>query len=161
MIWDTLRIWLMGIIAAGMVLAVLYALLPEGRWRPAARAAGGIALLLVILRPVTEMDMGVFALSYDDYERQIQSLTEEYRQAASRELTALIEEKTAAYIASKGTELGLDCTAQVKTAVREGVPYPAEVTLDIERDAALAAWMSEELNIGEDGQHWRGPEVDG
>jgi len=84
-----------------------------------------LMLLLVILRPVVDMDMGAFALSYDDYEREIQALTEEYRQSASRELTSLIEEKTAAYIASKGAELGLDCTAQVETELREGVPYPS------------------------------------
>lgn len=160
MIWDTLRSWLMGIIAAGVVLSVLYALLPKGRWKPAARAAGGVALLLVILRPVVDLDMGTFALSYDDYERQIEALTEEYRQTASRELTALIEEKTAAYIASKGAELGLDCTAQVETEVRDGVPYPASVTLDVSRDPALAAWMAAELDIGESGQHWAGPEVE-
>ena len=86
MIWDTLRSWLTGIIAAGIVLSVLYALLPKGRWRPIARAAGGVALLLVILRPVVDMDMGAFALSYDDYEREIQALTEEYRQSASGSL---------------------------------------------------------------------------
>ena len=74
MIWDTLRSWLMGIISAGVVLSVLYALLPKGRWRPAAQAAGGVALLLVILRPVVDLDMGTFALSYDDYERQIEAL---------------------------------------------------------------------------------------
>lgn len=160
MIWDTLRSWLTGIIAAGIVLSVLYALLPKGRWRPIARAAGGVALLLVILRPVVDMDMGAFALSYDDYEREIQALTEEYRQSASRELTSLIEEKTAAYIASKGAELGLDCTAQVETELREGVPYPAAAKLDIDRDPALAAWMASELDIGEDRQHWAVPEAE-
>ena len=160
MIWDTLRSWLTGIIAAGVVLSVLYALLPKGRWKPAARAAGGVALLLVILRPVVDLDMGSFAVSYDDYEQQIEALTEEYRQTASRELTALIEEKTAAYIASKGAELGLDCTAQVETELREGVPYPAAATLDIDRDPALAAWMASELDIGEDRQYWAAPEVE-
>ena len=75
-------------------------------------------------------------------------------------LQRFIEEKTAAYIASKGAELGLDCTAQVETEVRDGVPYPSSVTLDVSRDPALAAWMAAELDIGESGQHWAGPEVE-
>ena len=41
MISETLRMWLLGIIAAGMVIGVLYALLPKGRMKPIAHAAGG------------------------------------------------------------------------------------------------------------------------
>ncbi len=52
MISETLRTWLLGIIAAGMVIGVLYALLPKGRMKPIAHAAGGAALLLVIVQPV-------------------------------------------------------------------------------------------------------------
>ena len=53
MISETLRTWLLGIIAAGMVIGVLYALLPKGRLRPIVRTAGGVVLMLVILRPLT------------------------------------------------------------------------------------------------------------
>ena len=157
---GALRTWLLSIIAAGLVLAILYALVPKGRLRPIVRTTGGVALMLVILQPVLGFDFRDFAVSYQDYAQEIQALTEEYRQTASQELTALIEEKTAAYIASKGAELGLDCTAQVETEVRNGVPYPSSVTLDVSRDPALAAWMAAELDIGESGQHWAGPEVE-
>ena len=51
MISETLRTWLLGIIAAGMVIGVLYALLPKGRMKPIVHAAGGAALLLVIVQP--------------------------------------------------------------------------------------------------------------
>ena len=71
------------------------------------------------------------------------------------EFAALIADKTAAYIASKGDALGLDCTPQVETQPREGVPYPSAVTLDIPEDAALAAWISEELAIDRAHQYWR------
>ncbi len=160
MIWDALRSWLAGMIAAALVLTVVYALLPKGRWQTVARGAGGMVLLLVLLRPVMGWDAETFALSYGDCELEIESLTQSYQQSAQRETAALIEEKTAAYIASKGAALGLYCTAHVETEVRDGVPYPVRVTLDIERDAALAAWLSSELGIGEDGQTWAAPEVE-
>lgn len=96
-----------------------------------------------------------FAGKYEDYEREIEELTEAYRQADQEKLAELIADKTAAYIASKGDALGLDCTPQVETQPREGVPYPSAVTLDIPEDAALAAWISEELAIDRAHQYWR------
>ena len=76
MISETLRTWLLGIIAAGMVIGVLYALLPKGRMKPIVHAAGGAALLLVIVQPVLELDFMEFAGKYEDYEREIEELTE-------------------------------------------------------------------------------------
>ena len=51
MIAETLRTWLLGIIAAGMIVGILYALLPRGRMKAVAHTVGGMALLLVIVRP--------------------------------------------------------------------------------------------------------------
>lgn len=78
---GALRTWLLSIIAAGLVLSILYALLPKGRLRPIVRTAGGVVLMLVILRPLTELDLEGFAVSYDDYAREIRELTEQYRAA--------------------------------------------------------------------------------
>ena len=39
---GALRTWLLSIIAAGLVLSILYALLPKGRLRPIVRTAGGV-----------------------------------------------------------------------------------------------------------------------
>lgn len=155
MISETLRTWLLGIVAAGMLLAVLYALLPKGRMKPIAHAVGGVALLLVIVQPVMRFDLGDFAGSYETYRQEIEELTEEYRQAGNQELAGLIADKTGAYIASKGEDMGISCTAQVTTEQREGVPYPSSVTLDIPREEALAVWISDMLDIDEAHQHWR------
>ena len=89
---GALRTWLLSIIAAGLVLAILYALLPKGRLRPIVRTAGGVVLMLVILRPLTELDLGGFAVSYDDYAREIRELPEQYRAADTAELAAIIEQ---------------------------------------------------------------------
>ena len=75
---GALRTWLLSIIAAGLVLAILYALVPKGRLRPIVRTTGGVALMLVILQPVLGFDFRDFAASYDDYAQEIQALTEEY-----------------------------------------------------------------------------------
>ena len=119
---GALRTWLLSIIAAGLVLSILYALLPKGRLRPIVRTAGGVVLMLVILRPLTELDLEGFAVSYDDYAREIRELTEQYRAADTAELAAIIERETAAYISDKGAALGVNCHAVVETELRSGVP---------------------------------------
>jgi len=46
---DGIRQWLLGILAAAMGLSLLYALLPKGAVRAAAKATGGLILLLAVL----------------------------------------------------------------------------------------------------------------
>ena len=41
------------------------------------------------------------------------------------------------------------------TELRSGVPYPCAVTLDVERDEALAACIAADLGIGEERQTWQ------
>ena len=131
---GALRTWLLSIIAAGLVLSILYALLPKGRLRPIVRTAGGVVLMLVILRPLTELDLEGFAVSYDDYAREIRELTEQYRAADTAELAAIIERETAAYISDKGA---------------------CAVTLDVERNETLAACIAADLGIGKEAQVWQ------
>ena len=148
---GALRTWLLSIIAAGLVLSILYALLPKGRLRPIVRTAGGVVLMLVILRPLTELDLEGFAVSYDDYAQEIRELTEQYRAADTAELAAIIERETAAYISDKGAALGVTCHAEL----RSGVPYPCAVTLDVERNETLAACIAADLGIGKEAQVWQ------
>ena len=155
MIAETLRTWLLGVIAAGMIVGILYALLPRGRMKAVANTVGGMALLLVIVRPLLGLDLTELALRYEDYRQQIQALTEEYRRSGDAEFAALIADKTAAYIASKGDDLGITCTPRVETEERDGVPWPSAVTLDIPKDEALSAWLSTELAIDDAHQYWR------
>ena len=116
---------------------------------------GGMALLLVIVRPLLGLDLTELALRYEDYRQQIQALTEEYRRSGDAEFAALIADKTAAYIASKGDDLGITCTPRVEMEDRDGVPWPSAVTLDIPKDEALSAWLSTELAIDDAHQYWR------
>ena len=156
MIAETLRTWLLGVIAAGIIVGILYALLPRGRMKAVAHTVGGMALMLVIVRPLLGLDLTELALRYEDYQQQIQALTEEYRRSGDAEFAALIADKTAAYIASKGDDLGITCTPRVEMEDRDGVPWPSAVTLDIPKDEALSAWLSTELAIDDAHQYCKG-----
>lgn len=116
---------------------------------------GGVALLLVIVQPVTRLEWEEFTGSYEAYRREIESLTEAYRQEGDAELAGLIADKTGAYIASKGADMGIECTPQVTTELRQGVPYPCAVVLDVPREEAFSAWISETLDIDGAHQLWR------
>ncbi len=82
-------------------------------------------------------------------------MTEAYRQADQEKLAELIADKTAAYIASKGDAWGWTARRRWRWSPERACPYPSAVTLDIPKDEALAAWLSEELAIDGAHQYWR------
>lgn len=134
---DGIRQWLLGVLAAAMALSLLYALLPKGAVRGAARATGGLILLLVVLGPLAGLDLSDLALRYEDLSRDMERQAEAYRREGQAQLELGIQQRTAAYISEKsgaaGTELpppGGDCLAgrcalsQRRDAGHRGKPGP-------------------------------------
>ena len=138
---DGIRQWLLGVLAAAMALSLLYALLPKGAVRGAARATGGLILLLVVLGPLAGLDLSDLALRYEDLSRDMERQAEAYRQEGQAQLELGIQQRTAAYISEKAAQLGLSCRPRVETAWRDGVPYPSGVTLDIAEKDALEIYV--------------------
>ena len=153
---ETLRIWLLGIIAAALVLSVLYGLFPKGSVRAVSKATGGLILMLVILQPVLGKDWTHLADRYLEYREHIDGQIENYRVESENELAGIIEEKTAAYISDKATQMGVHCQVQVETELREGIPYPSAVVLDIPKNRELSEMIQRELEIPADRQQWLG-----
>ena len=145
-----------GVLAAAMALSLLYALLPKGAVRGAARATGGLILLLVVLGPLAGLDLSDLTLRYQDLSRDMERQAEAYRQEGQAQLELGIQQRTAAYISEKAAQLGLSCRPRVETAWRDGVPYPSGVTLDIAENQALAEVLTDELGIPPSQQHWLG-----
>lgn len=106
---DGIRQWLLGVLAAAMALSLLYALLPKGAVRGAARATGGLILLLVVLGPLAGLDLSDLALRYEDLSRDMERQAEAYRQEGQVQLELGIQQRTAAYISEKAAQLGLSC----------------------------------------------------
>lgn len=150
-----LRTWLFGIVATAMTLSILYALVPKGTFLTVAKCTGGLIMLLVVIRPLLALDLEGLHVDYREWERTVQQQTDDYTAANQEEMTAIIQQETAAYISEKAAALGLACHPEVTCALRDGVPFPAEVTMDIPKNAALARIIAEDLAIGTDCQHWR------
>ena len=98
---DGIRQWLLGILAAAMGLSLLYALLPKGAVRAAAKAAGGLILLLAVLGPAAGLDLSDLAVRYEDLSRDMEQQAETYRREGQAQLELGIRQRTAAYISEK------------------------------------------------------------
>ena len=149
------RTWLFGIMAASMALSILYALVPKGALLTIAKCTGGLVMLLVVVRPMLELAPGELHLQYEEWERTIQQQTETYTAANQQEMETLIQEETAAYISEKAAQLGVVCHPEVNCQVRDGVPFPVEVTLDIPKNTALSQIIRTDLGIDEMHQRWQ------
>lgn len=153
---EAFRSWLLAVIAAAMILSILRALLPPGSIRAIGGTTGALILLLVMLRPVLGRDWRNLGWHVESYQAQIDEQVAAYGEAREKELAEIIQEKTAAYIWDKAQELGLSCRAQVETELRDGVPVPSAVTMDIPRSGELSALIERELAIPPERQYWLG-----
>ena len=153
---DGIRQWLLGILAAAMGLSLLYALLPKGAVRAAAKATGGLILLLAVVQPLLRVRWEELTWRYETYQREMDRQTEAYQAAYADSLSGDIADRTAAYISEKAAQLGLSCHPRVEVTWRGGVPYPGSVTLDMAENRALSAILEEDLGIPPSEQHWLG-----
>ena len=154
---EILRDWLLGLVAAALILTVLRALVPKGSIRPVARVTAGLVLLLVLLRPLAGFGGGSLRVRYDELEREITARIEDYQALHENELESIIADSTAAYISEQAAHLGLTCRAEVRCEVRDGTPQPA--AMDIPYDARLAAAIADDLGIPAEKQSWQGGEA--
>ena len=156
---EILRGWLLGLVAAALILTVLRALVPKGSIRPVARVTAGLVLLLVLLRPLAGLGGGSLRVRYDELEREITARIEDYQTLHENELESIIADSTAAYISEQAAHLGLTCRAEVRCEVRDGTPQPASAAMGIPYDARLAAAIADDLGIPAEKQSWQGGEA--
>lgn len=156
---EILRGWLLGLVAAALILTVLRALVPKGSIRPVARVTAGLVLLLVLLRPLAGLGGGALRVRYDELEREITARIEDYQTLHENELESIIADSTAAYISEQAAHLGLTCRAEVRCEVRDGTPQPASAAMDIPYDVRLAAAIADDLGIPAEKQSWQGGEA--
>lgn len=132
---EILRGWLLGLVAAALILTVLRALVPKGSIRPVARVTAGLVLLLVLLRPLAGLGGGSLRVRYDELEREITARIEDYQTLHENELESIIADSTAAYISEQAAHLGLTCGRRCAARCGTGhrSPHPRRWTFRMTR----------------------------
>ena len=151
---ELFRTWLLGIIGSVLTLGVIYALIPAGKLRSAARFTGGLILLLAVIGPLARFDPG-WDFAYDEYAGEIQRQIDIYQEENLNQTRSIIAEQTGAYISDKGNEMGVTCHPVVTTRLDDGVPYPDSVTMDIPLHRELADCIARDLGIPLERQYWQ------
>ncbi len=154
------RSWLLGVTAAALVVALAETLAPEGNVKKVCRLAGGLALLLAVLKPaVTALNGIPFLQGADGWRSQVQSCERQLEEENGRFYLAIIERETAAYVMDKAKQFGFECAVEVTCGYDEqGVPCPWEVAArgswTQEQRAQLERLLEEELGVPAQRQHY-------
>lgn len=127
---DFLRDWLIGITTAAIILALADSLMPEGSVKRIGKFAGGLLLMLAILKPLLSLDYEVLAGSLANYRYEVQEYSTSLGIENERLKKIIIEDRTGAYIHDKAVDLGINCTVTVQCHMNENEQlYPALVTV--------------------------------
>ena len=150
-----MRSWLLGIVLTSLAAGLARQLAPKGREQAMVRLVGGLLLALAILRPLAGGRWEGLELEIGPLELQGAELAETYRKNQQEALSAIIAEKTEAYILDKANQLGLACTVRVTVAAGEsGIPLPVSAAVQGAYSPALAECMEEEVGIPAQKQIW-------
>ena len=156
---EFLRNWLIGITAAAIILALADILMPEGSVKRIGKFAGGLLLMLAILRPVLSLDYEVLAGSLANFRYEVQEYSMSLEIENERLKKIIIEDRTGAYIRDKAAELGISCTVAVQCRVHEKEQlYPVSVTvygeMTPEQNAKLIRIIEAEISIPPEMQYY-------
>ena len=128
---EGLRQWLLGIVLTAFAAGLARQLAPDGREQAAVRLVGGLLLVLAILRPLGSWDWEGLSLEAGSFRQETLRQTEKYEEEQMAALSAIIAEKTSAYIWDKAGRLGLSCTVEVTVSAGEvGIPAGKQIWLE-------------------------------
>lgn len=126
---DSLRNWIMSILACGVLFCMAEAILPSGPVRAVGRMSIGLVLFLVVLRPMTgavpqaiaaflQVDVSVAT----EEQLQLQETNESY-------LETIMREKSEEYIQAQAEALEVPVEAEVSCKWQDGLPVPDKVRI--------------------------------
>ena len=150
-----LRSWLLGVVACAVLVSLAGQLTDGGTMKKIVRFAGGMLLMLAMLRPLLRLDLAVLDVDLASYREAVAQLELELTQRQEDALSARIAAETGAYIEDKAHALGTEVTAEVTVREEDGAFIPDRAVLFGEENAELSALLTQELGIAPEKQEWR------
>lgn len=126
---ELLGKWLMGVTCAAMILALAEGLSPAGGPKRAARLAGGLLLLLAVVKPLLELDGTALTQAMTEYRLDAEVSAQALEGENKTLMKDIIEAQSAAYIQDKAAALGISCQVQVEADEAADYPIPKVVTV--------------------------------
>lgn len=153
---DSLRQWLVSLTAAAIFLGAAEALVSQGGVRRVLRLAGGLVLLVVLLRPIAGLADRLPGLSLPDWRAETERREADLRQDQETEWEGFIEDTLRSYIWDKEQSLGLAYPVSVSTRPGAGgASVPDRVAIDGPFHQELSDWLTEELGLERECQIWQ------
>lgn len=155
---EWIKEYLLSITAAGILCAIVKQLIGEKTANgKIIRMVAGIFLTITMISPLINVRFRDVSFYYQDFLDTAESLTEEGKENANKEMGDIISEQTVAYILNEAAILGLDIQANV--VLSDNTP-PEPVQIGLTGDASpykkdrLIRSVSENLNISREHIIW-------
>ena len=150
-----MRAWLLGIVLTSLAGGLARQMAPQGKEQAVVRLVGGLLLVLAILRPLAGQRWEELELLPETPDFQAGEQAAAYRKNQQDALSAIIAEKTQAYIWDKANQLGLARRAEVTvTAGEGGIPLPSGAVIYGGYSEELARCIQEEVGIPAENLIW-------
>ena len=153
---ESLRQWLVSLTAAAILLGAAESLVTQGSVRRVLRLAGGVVLMILLLRPLSGIAGNLPQLSIDGFRQETEQREEELKKQQEEAVGGLIESELGSYIWDKEQSHGLDYPVSVSTRPGAGGgSVPDRVSIDGPFHQELSDWLTTELGLGPECQIWR------
>lgn len=156
---EGLRQCVLSLTAASLVGGLLMTLAPkDAAWSRILRPLCGVFLAVTLLSPVVTLRFSGLWDSLSEFRFEGADVAEAGVAAAKETMSAIIKDRTEAYILDKAASMGLSLRVEVILSEEE-IPKPITVklwgTVPPYTKTRLRNWMEDTLGIGEEDQLWQ------
>lgn len=156
---EAIRNYLLSIVAVSLLAGIFSALVPRGSVHRTVTFLCGLAVILVTLGPIVQIDFDQIAQAMTQARVQAEEASEGVAIDNEELMSELIKEKAEAYIWDKAVSYGIvpsEITVEVNTEGDYPYPYSVEIrgTFTSDQQVRLTRDLEENLAIPSQRQEW-------
>lgn len=144
--------WILGVIAASMLMALADMLMPDGPVKKAGKLICAMVVLLAVIKPFAVLDLSAITVFAGNRVNQHLASQADLENTRQENLKQVIESSCGAYIVDKAKGYGVECQANVLCQRdSEGTFIPAYVTvsgqMQQQQMETIAAMVSQDFGL--------------